>query len=109
MHMYAGCHCDRKADNFPLEDSRPESKGKFTRTLSNRKVKFYVGNFALSLPHRVLTDCGKQRSFAEAGSTHQRAAKVMAQDTIVRLERDNQAIQKAHAATEAKLNGLQQP
>jgi hypothetical protein len=67
MHIYAGCHSNIKADNFLLDDCRPDSRGKFMRTLSNRKVKVYVGDLDLSVPYGIPKYCGKQRSFAEAG------------------------------------------
>jgi serine/threonine protein kinase len=105
MHMYAGTHRDIKADNFLLEDCRPDSQGKFMRTHSNKKVKVFVGDLGLSIPHGVQTYCDKQRTFAGAGkpSSYKRAARQLEKDAGVSLGRDNTGIQKAHAATEAKL------
>ena len=106
MHMYAGTHRDIKADNFLLEDCRPDSQGKFMRTHTNRKVKVYVGDLGLSIPHGVQTYSGKQRTFAGTTqkATKGRGARQLEKDVGVCLGQDNtEAIQKANAATEAKL------
>jgi serine/threonine protein kinase len=102
MHMYAGCQRDIKADNFLLEDCGPDSQGKFLRTL--RKVKVYVGDLGISIPHGVPTYYGKQQTFSDSkGKNEKRAARVLEKNAGVCLEQDNNAIKQAHAATEAKL------
>jgi serine/threonine protein kinase len=104
MHMYAGTHRDIKADNFLIEDCRPDSQGKFMRTHNNRKVKVYVGDLGLSIPHGVQTYCGKQQTFpVTAQKGKQRGAKQLEKDVGVRLGPDTTGIEKAHAATEARL------
>jgi serine/threonine protein kinase len=101
MHSYGGCHRDLKADNFLLEVCRPDSQGKFMRTLSKTKVKVYVGDLGLAIPIGVPTYCGKQQTFSD--KPRQRAAKVLEQNAGVSLGQGTKAIQKAQAATEAKL------
>lgn len=101
MHSYGGCHRDIKADNFLLEVCRPDSQGKFMRTLSNTKVKVYVGDLGMSVPIGVPTYCGKQQTFSE--KPRQRAAKVLEQNAGVSLGKGTNAIKQAQIATEAKL------
>jgi serine/threonine protein kinase len=106
MHSYAGSHRDIKADNFLLEEYRPDSQGRFMRTLSNKKVKVWVGDLGLAIPHGVQTYCGKQKIFSGAGSAarnSKRAARQVEKDAGICLGQDNTVIQQAHDATEAKL------
>ena len=104
MHMYAGTHRDLKADNFLLEEYRADSQGKFMRTHNNVKVKVYVGDLGLSIPHGVQTYSVKERTFASAHrGKAARGAKVLEKSAGVYLGPDTKDIQKAHAVIEAKL------
>ena len=108
MHLYAGTHRDLKPDNFLLEECRADAQGKFMRTHNNVKVKVYVGDLGLSIPHGVQTYSVKERTFASAPTNRAkgaqaRAAKVLEKSAGVCLGPDTTVIQKARAVIEAKL------
>ena len=106
MHLYAGSHRDIKADNFLLEECKAGTQGQFMRTHCGKKVKVYVGDLGMSIPHGVKTYCGKQRTFAATAQGPQRSkrgARQLEKDVGFRLGPDTTVIEKQHAAIEAKL------